>query len=239
MITHKIRGVVQPYLSNSIGKGIAKLGISPNIVSLLALVLAPFACYFIVLRLYLLAALFVILSGVVDLIDGCVARAMNRTTKFGAYLDGILDRYVDCILYLGFVLDGFVLETFLATCGTLLTSYAKPRTAIGVKMYTQDWPTIGERTERFILIIAGLIVASFFPTLLGISTIRLMLWLITVMTHIGAVQRIVYTYRLVREPENEKTRKREDEITRRRENEKTGKREDEKTRKREDEKTRR
>lgn len=203
MITHKVRGAIQPYLTNSIGRGIGKLGVSPNIVSLLALVLAPFVCYFVVLRWYLLAALFVVLSGVVDLIDGCVARAMDRTTKFGAYLDGMLDRYVDCIVYLGFMLDGFVLETFLATCGTLLISYAKPRTAIAVQMYKQDWPTIGERTERFILIIAGLVVASFFPTLLGISTISLMLWLITVMTHIGAVQRIVYTYRLVREPENE------------------------------------
>jgi phosphatidylglycerophosphate synthase len=115
----------------------------------------------------------------------------------------MLDRYVDCIVYLAFLLDGFVLETFLATCGTLLTSYAKPRTAIAVQMYKQDWPTIGERTERFILIIAGLVVASFFPTLLGISTISLMLWLITVMTHFGAVQRIIYTYRLVREPKNE------------------------------------
>ena len=83
---------------------------------------------------------------------------------------------------------------------------AKPRTAIAVQMYKQDWPTIGERTERFILIIAGLVVASFFPTLLGISTISLMLWLITVMTHFGAVQRIIYTYRLVREPKNEHTR---------------------------------
>ena len=203
MITRRIRGVIQPYLSDSIGRGIGRLGISPNTVSSFALILVLPACYFIVLRSYLLAALFVILSGAVDLIDGCVARAMNRATKFGAYLDAMLDRYVDCIIYLGFVLDGFVLEAFLATCGTLLTSYAKPRTAMVVDIYAQDWPTIGERTERFILIVAGLIVAAFFPTLLGVSTIGLMLWITAIITHIGAVQRVVYKYMLVKKIKHE------------------------------------
>jgi len=104
---------------------------------------------------------------------------------------------VDCIIFLGFVLGGFVLEGFLATVGTVLTSYAKPRTAMVVKMYSQDWPTIGERTERFILIIAGLLLASFYPSIGGISTISAMLWMVAAMTHFGAVQRMVYTYRLV------------------------------------------
>ena len=201
MITRKIRGVVQLHVSNSIGKGIGKLGVSPNVVSSFALVLAAPACYFIVVQRYLLATLFVLLSGAVDLIDGCVARAMNRATKFGAYFDAMLDRYVDCIVYLGFMLDGFVLEAFLATCGTLLTSYAKPRTAMVVDIYAQDWPTIGERAERFILIAGGLVVAAFFPRLSGVSTISLMLWITAVITHIGAVQRVIYTYKLVKKNE--------------------------------------
>ena len=206
MITRQVRGVLQSYITNTIGKGIGRLGVSPNVVSAFALVLSAPACYFIVVRQYVLAALFVVLSGVVDLIDGCVARAMNKATKFGSYWDAMLDRYVDCVIYLGFVLDGFVLEGFLATCGTVLTSYAKPRTAMVVEIYSQDWPTIGERTERFILILAGLILASFAPTLLGISTISLMLWITAAMTHIGAVQRIVYTYKLVGRTDDAETR---------------------------------
>ena len=85
----------------------------------------------------------------------------------------------------------------------MLTSYAKPRTAMVVEIYAQDWPTIGERTERFVLIITGLILASFYPSISGISTISAMLWIVAIMTHIGAVQRIAYTYQLVGKPGQE------------------------------------
>ena len=93
--------------------------------------------------------------------------------------------------------DCFVLEGFLATTGTVLTSYAKPRTAMVVEIYRQDWPTIGERTERFLLLLAGLLLATWYPEIRGWSTIRVMLWPTAAMTHVGAVQRIVYTRRLV------------------------------------------
>ena len=180
-----------------LGRAIGSLGVSPNLVSSLALVLAVPACYYIAVEQYLLGALFMLLSGLVDLVDGCVARAMDKATKFGSYWDAMLDRYVDCIIFLGFVLGGFVLEGFLATVGTVLTSYAKPRTAIGVEMYRQDWTTIGERSERFTVIIAGMLLASFVPSIRGISTISGMLWIVAAMTHFGAIQRIVYTRRVV------------------------------------------
>ena len=203
MITRKFREVLESWVTGSIGKSIGALGISPNVFSSFALALAAPACYFIAVEQYLLGVLFVILSGVVDLFDGCIARAMNKATKFGSYWDAMLDRYVDCVIYLGFVLDGFALEGFLAASGTVLTSYAKPRTAMVVEIFSQDWPTIGERTERFILIIVGLLVASFFPTLRGVSTISVMLWITAAMTHIGAVQRVIYTYKLVGTSGNE------------------------------------
>ena len=87
----------------------------------------------------------------------------------------------------------------LQTVGTVLTSYAKPRTAMTMEIYRQDWPTIGERTERFVLLLAGLALASVKPTIGGVSTIGLMLWLTVVMTHVGAIQRILYTRRRVQE----------------------------------------
>lgn len=197
MITRQLRGAIEAHITPSLGRAIGNLGVSPNLVSSLALVLAAPACYYIAVEQYLLGALFMLLSGLVDLIDGCVARAMDRTTKFGSYWDAMLDRYVDCIVFLGFVLAGYTLEGFLATVGTVLTSYAKPRTAIGVEMYRQDWTTIGERAVRFTVIIAGMLLASFVPSIKGISTISAMLWLVAAMTHFGAIQRIVYTRRVV------------------------------------------
>ena len=199
MITRQLRDRIQSSLIEHIGRHPAWYPVSPNVLTFGALVLALPACWAIAEQRYLLAVLFILLSGAVDLIDGCVARGLDRTTKFGSYWDAMIDRYVDCLLYLGFVLDGYELEAFLATTGTVLTSYAKPRTAMVVAIYAQDWPTIGERAERFILLLAGLLLAAWIPVVAGWSTISLMLWATALMTHVGAVQRIVMTRRLVEE----------------------------------------
>jgi len=200
MITRQLRGLLQNGITAHIGRHPRLYSISPNVVTFLALILALPAAWYIAERRYLLAILFMVLSGLVDLVDGCMARALDRTTKFGSYWDAMIDRYVDCVLYLGFVLDGHGLAAFMATTGTVLTSYAKPRTAMVVEIYRQDWPTIGERAERFVLLIGGLLLATWVPTIGGYATVSLMLWVTAAMTHFGAIQRIVYTRRLVREP---------------------------------------
>ena len=47
----------------------------------------------------------------------------------GNYLDAMIDRDVEIIIYLGFALSGFFIEAFLVVTGSLLVSYAKARTA--------------------------------------------------------------------------------------------------------------
>ncbi|MFH1569823.1 MAG: CDP-alcohol phosphatidyltransferase family protein [Gemmatimonadota bacterium] len=200
MITRQVRGLLQTRITGYIRRHPRWFPVSPNLVTAAALILSLPACAAIARRQYLLAVLFMLLSGAVDLVDGCLARALDRTSKFGSYWDAMVDRYVDCILYLGFVLDGYGLEAFLATTGTVLTSYAKPRTAMVVEIYAQDWPTIGERAERFVLLIAGLLLATWRPEVAGYATVSLMLWLTAAITQVGAVQRIVYTRRLVQGP---------------------------------------
>ena len=132
MITRQLRDHLQSGLIEHIRRHPAWYPISPNVLTAGALVLAVPACWAISERHCLLAVLFILLSGAVDLVDGCVARGLDKTSKFGSYWDAMVDRYVDCLLYLGFVLDGFELAAFLATTGTVLTSYAKPRTAMVV-----------------------------------------------------------------------------------------------------------
>lgn len=199
MITRLLRETIQSGITEHFARHPRVYRISPNVVTFVALLLAVPAAWAIAQQHYGWAILWIALSGTTDLIDGCLARAQQRTSRFGSYWDAMVDRYVDCVLYTGFLLDGFVLEAFLATVGTVLTSYAKPRTAMTVEIYRQDWPTIGERTERFVLLLAGLALASVKPTIGGVSTIGLMLWLTVVMTHVGAIQRILYTRRRVQE----------------------------------------
>ena len=198
MITQRLRQRLQSGLIEHIRRHRSWYPVSPNLLTFGALVLAVPACWSISQQRYLPAVLFILLSGAVDLVDGCVARGLDKTSKFGSYWDAMIDRYVDCLLYFGFVLAGWE-----ATTGTVLTSYAKPRTAMVVAIYAQDWPTIGERAERFMLLLAGLLLATWVPSVGGWSTISLMLWATALMTHIGAVQRVLMTRRLVQQEDAE------------------------------------
>ena len=52
-------------------------------------------------RMFFYAGLVIIFSGFFDLVDGQVARATNRVTRFGAFFDSVVDRYSDASQYLG------------------------------------------------------------------------------------------------------------------------------------------
>ena len=90
-----------------IGRFISKTGIPPNAMTLIAILFAAISAYFIIQQKNFLALIFVILTGLWDLFDGAVARAQNKATKFGNYLDAMTDRFVEIIIYFGFAFIGY------------------------------------------------------------------------------------------------------------------------------------
>ena len=83
-----------------------RLKITPNQISLLAL-LAGIACAFLFFqRQFFLGSLALLLSAIFDLIDGSVARKTNAHSNFGAVFDWIVDKYVDALVLLGIGLSG-------------------------------------------------------------------------------------------------------------------------------------
>jgi len=197
MLARKLRKPTKNFV-NSIGKLIAKTNLSPNFFSLLSIIFAFITVYFIIKDSYLIAALFLFLTSLLDAIDGAVARASKKTTLFGNYFDAVIDRVVEIIIYLGFALSGFALEAFLALSGGLLLSYVKPRTALVVKIDNRDWPGIGDKADKIFILVVGLIAANFFPLIYNISTISLLLIFITIVTYIGSLQRILYAKKLIK-----------------------------------------
>ena len=136
-----------------------------------------------------------------DTIDGGVARAQKRVTKFGYYLEGIIDKWVEVIIYLGLAVSGYALEAFLVISASLLLSFAKPRAAMVVPLGEHDWPAIGERFERLLLLNVGLLVSLFWPVVhLGrhtLPTLALFLRALFVMVLVGGVQRILYAKKII------------------------------------------
>lgn len=193
MLGNKLRGPTKG-IFETIAKLFLKINISPNLITLTSLFTALLAAYFIINKNYFYSLVFVILTGLIDVTDGSFARLTNKVTKFGNYLDAMIDRYVEIIFFIAFAFSGFALESILAMSGSLLLSYAKPRTALVTKIENKDWPSIGDRFERFLIIISGLLFAYI---LKDMTIISLMLYFFALVTHIGAVQRIFYARKLI------------------------------------------
>jgi CDP-diacylglycerol---glycerol-3-phosphate 3-phosphatidyltransferase len=99
-----------------------------------------------------------LLTGLFDTLDGCLARALNQNKKFGAFLDSVLDRYTELIIYLGIwcyfyrtwaATPFFSLTILLILFGSLMVSYTRARAeGLGERCLVG----LFQRGERIILI---------------------------------------------------------------------------------------
>ena len=142
-----------------------------------------------------------LLSGVIDTLDGDVARATGSTTKFGAFYDSTLDRVGDGATFIGiaaFLLTGQdirypVLGAILcmvAVLASLLVSYARAR-AEGLGLDCKVG--LVQRAERIILIGVPPLFVGAGPGALVLEGIVALLALGSVIT---VVQRFLYVYRI-------------------------------------------
>ncbi len=168
-----------------------RLGVKPNHLSFLGLIFGIFSFFFIIRSNLILGAVFLLLSGLMDALDGCLARVANQVTSFGGFLDSVLDRYVDIIVLLGVGIYGIDwIIVVLAITGSLLVSYTRARAE---KIIPRCEVGIAERPERILILSAGLIFSSY-------------LWyavlIIAVLAHATAVHRILHTYFYLRKNKN-------------------------------------
>jgi len=177
------------------------LGFSPSFLTLAGVVLVSLIClWFLTSRDVLPFCLAVLAAGGLDALDGAVARATGRVTKFGSYLDAMCDRYVETIIVITVAaVTGYWLLSAAVLSGALLVSYAKARTSMEVSISNQEWPDLMERPERSLLYLAGLAAGGslswrpmgrdlFWWTLAGIA----------VLTHVTVLQRVLRAGRLIR-----------------------------------------
>ncbi len=188
MISQNIeRGVL--WLKAAVTGGIVLLRVSPNFLTIASLVPTAFAAYNLANSRFVAAGLWIILAGFFDVIDGSVARALNRMTPFGAVLDSVTDRASDAFIYVGaamyFHRTGeplYVFITLVALAGALMVSYTRARaenTVIDCKV------GFAERGERMVL----LLLALFFNKL-GAG-----MWMLAGLAWLTTLQRLIHTHR--------------------------------------------
>ncbi len=158
---NRIRLVVRDALSPLARKIV---GVNPNTLTLLGLLLSIAAAFFFARNDVLAAGSLLLLSGLLDAFDGAVARENGRTTLFGGFLDSVCDRFADAAVLIGAMYAGLTAfpqfpgwfpDWFLgslAIVGSLMVSYTRARAeAAGVTASVG----IGERAIRMIILISG------------------------------------------------------------------------------------
>jgi len=170
-------------------KPLADAGVTPNMVTLLGL-LVSFAsawCYYSWASLPILlpaAGALVLLSGLLDAIDGVIARTAGKVTKFGGFFDSVSDRYADAFVLAGVTLGGLCtpIAGFAALIGSLMVSYTRSRAeAAGVAMAGVG---LAERAERMIILAAVTFVAVWWFDALNYGVI-----LLAILSHLTVLQR--------------------------------------------------
>ncbi len=183
-----------------VAKPFAALGIPPNAFSFSGAILAVIAAYFIMRQDFVPASIFAVLAVSIDLFDGAVAELQNRKSLFGNYFETMVDKFVETIL---FVSTAFIhpIAAVFALGASMLTGYAKPRVGLVIITDNRDWPSIGEHSERMLLLILGLILSVFSVQAFGFPILELALWLIAAISLIGLIQRVFFAKKLIKEAE--------------------------------------
>ena len=180
---------------------LARRGVHPDVltVSSVWLTLAVFVPAEAGGRWLLSACLLMVLSGLFDSLDGCVAVLTDRSTAWGYVLDSVVDRVNDALFLVVIVLAGAPLR-LAVLCGflTLLLEYLRAR-AGNAGRGEIGRITVGERPNRVIFLSAGLLVGGLFT---GHQTLAALgaLTALTVFTTVGLGQLTMAVRRQLLEP---------------------------------------
>jgi phosphatidylglycerophosphate synthase len=164
------------------------LGISPNTLTLIGVLINCAAGWALATGRFVLAGLIMICANIFDFIDGKVAVLTGRQSEFGAFWDSTLDRFSDLALFTGLIWlyssrgrNDYVLITTLTLIFAIMTSYARARAESLI-----DKCKVGfmERPERIVLFMIGAFT----------NRMAAVLWVILVLSILSVANRIHYTY---------------------------------------------
>jgi CDP-diacylglycerol--glycerol-3-phosphate 3-phosphatidyltransferase len=166
-----------------------KTNISPNYLTLLGAMLGYASAMCIAFGFVKTGGIILLFSGFFDLLDGAIARSTKTVSRFGGFLDSVLDRYTDLFLMFGvfvlFLRQGqtyALVFTFLAAIGVAIIPYARAR-AEAASMECKAG--ILERPERIVILLAGIFFNLLFYAVVALA----------VLTHVTVIQRILFVRR--------------------------------------------
>jgi CDP-diacylglycerol--glycerol-3-phosphate 3-phosphatidyltransferase/archaetidylinositol phosphate synthase len=177
-----------------LGKASASFNISPDFWTLFSLFSAFVGGFFLYRGEFWWGLFFIVVMFIADVLDGATARASGKTSKFGTVFDHVVDRYAEFVVIGGLMAGGWIspLIGIFTASGVVMASYvrAKAESSGGLADCTVG---IAGRAEKLILMYGSII---FFGIGLPVWA-NGMLILVGIISHITAVQRLLYTKKMI------------------------------------------
>ena len=173
-----------------VGGALQRIGVSPDVITATGVVMAGACAFAISQGRFFTAAVFLLLTGLPDALDGAVAKAGGTAGSRGAYLDSVSDRLSDGLLFAGagwYYVDSntprMAMLPFGLYIAASLVSYQRAK-AESLGFDAQGG--VMERAERFIALGFGLVFSSLFDVVL---------WVMFALTVLTVVTRFVKVWR--------------------------------------------
>src|SRR6266568_3244680 len=176
--------------------GLALSKIHPNVLTFLGLLINVGAAVLLAAGQFRWAGVVIIGAGLLEMVDGRVARETNHVTRFGGYFDSVLDRYSDLALLMGLLVyygnisrPFYVVLTAVVMTGSVMVSYTRARAENTIPTCKVGFM---ERPERVVLLIIGALFDRMAPVL----------WVIAVLGNVTVIHRMIYTWRETKQLED-------------------------------------
>ena len=196
----RVRRVFKP-LVKGLAQGLNHIGLTPNLATLV-MFMCSLASFFILILFenFFWFGIMVFITGIFDGIDGSIARLNNSVTKFGGFLDSVMDRLSEFIILLSLLINRwdktlwFIIDMrfviFVSFFASMMISYARSRAET---FYKGDYDIgLMARSERlFYLFLISLI--SFF-----IGYVNELLFGFFLLTTLTAIYRAIKIYRIIK-----------------------------------------
>ncbi len=193
----------KPEETDRLAGGLAALGLSPNAWTLLSLLPALAGMAALIYGRLGWGLLLFSLSAFIDIVDGTVARVTGQASIKGAFIDGVVDRYVELLLYLGLLLYmgrgdffglpreiWFMLLFFGSLMTTFVRAYADHRGLVKGEAELKRMGGLLERFERLMLLYAGMLLGLF-----NTEWLMAVIAITALLANLTALQRIAFAIR--------------------------------------------
>ena len=188
-----VRKTAADCLTRPIVLVLARTSVTPNALTWFGFLLSGVAAALIITEHLFAAGFLVLFAGLFDMLDGALARHTKQITRFGGFLDSIIDRLAEAALLVGVIIVYAAEQSFvgvllagIALPSSMLVSYIRARAeAAGLECKVG----LFTRAERVVVLALGLLLSQIDYALIFAVGI------IVVLSFVTIGQRFIHVYR--------------------------------------------